>query len=87
MASILTAHEKIAAAMSSDWGAGLIHAFYWVLPKTAQLGQAVVVLVSGGEGMHRPPPPVDAWAVFGTTGLFGLLALTWACWLFSRKDF
>ncbi|MCG3191552.1 MAG: hypothetical protein DIJKHBIC_00780 [Thermoanaerobaculia bacterium] len=87
MASILTAHEKIAAAMSMDWGASLVHAGYWVLPKTAQLGQAIVVLVSGGTGMHRPPPPVDPWAVYGTTGLFGLLALTWACWLFSRKDF
>ncbi len=84
--SLLTLHNKIAAAMSSEWGAGIVHGLYWVLPKTAQLGQAVVEAVSLGESMRRPPP-VDVLPVFGTTALFLLVSLALACRLFSRKDF
>jgi ABC-type transport system involved in multi-copper enzyme maturation permease subunit len=85
-AALLSAREKIAAAVSSEWSAGLIRALYWIFPKTAELGRATVALVSGGttfQGLGS----IDTLAVFGSTGLFGLLALGLAAWRFSRKDF
>ncbi len=86
LSSILAAHEKIEAALSSEWSAGVVRALYWILPKTAQLGQALVTLVSGGHAFHRAPA-VDALAVYGTTALFALASVSLAAWLFSRKDF
>jgi ABC-2 type transport system permease protein len=86
VSSILAAHEKIEAALSSKWSAGLVRALYWILPKTAQLGQAVVTLVSDGHSFRRAPA-LDPFAVYGTTALFALVSLGLASWLFSRKDF
>ena len=86
LSSILAAHEKIEAALSSKWSAGLVRALYWILPKTAQLGQAVVTLVSDGHSFRRAPA-LDPFAVYGTTALFALVSLALASWLFSRKDF
>jgi ABC-2 type transport system permease protein len=85
-AALLSAREKIAAAVSSEWSAGLIRALYWIFPKTAELGRATVALVSGGETFQRLGQ-IDKLAVFGSTGLFGLVALGLAAWRFSRKDF
>ena len=85
-AALLSAREKIAAAVSSEWSAGLIQALYWIFPKTAELGRATVALVSGGETFQRLGQ-IDTLAVFGSTGLFGLVALGLAAWRFSRKDF
>jgi ABC-2 type transport system permease protein len=85
-AALLAAREKIAAAVSSEWSAQLVRALYWIFPKTAELGQATVALVSGGETFQRLAQ-IDKVAVFGTTGLFGLAALGLAAWRFSRKDF
>ena len=85
-AALLSAREKIAAAVSSEWSAGLIRALYWIFPKTAELGRATVALVSGGETFQRLGQ-IDTLAVFGSTGLFGLVALGLAAWRFSRKDF
>jgi ABC-2 type transport system permease protein len=85
-AALLSAREKIAAAVSSEWSAGLIRALYWIFPKTAELGRATVALVSGGETFQRLGQ-IDTLAVFGSTGLFGLVALGLAAWRFSKKDF
>jgi ABC-type transport system involved in multi-copper enzyme maturation permease subunit len=84
--SILAAHEKIEAALSSEWSARLVRGLYWVLPKTAQLGQAVVTLVSDGQAFRRAQA-FDSFAVYGTTSLFAIASLSLASWLFSRKDF
>jgi ABC-type transport system involved in multi-copper enzyme maturation permease subunit len=85
-AALLSAREKIAAAVASEWSAGIVRALYWIFPKTAELGRATVALVSGGETFHGFGS-IDALAVFGSTGVFGLLALGLAAWRFSRKDF
>jgi ABC-2 type transport system permease protein len=84
--ALLAAREKIAAAVSSEWSAQLIRALYWIFPKTAELGRATVAFVSGGETFQRLGE-IDKLAVFGSTGLFGLVALGLAAWRFSRKDF
>jgi ABC-2 type transport system permease protein len=85
-AAILSAHEKIAAAVSTELAARIVHGLYWVMPKTAELGKAAVLLVAGNE---RPEALADVnrLAVYGSTGLFGIAALALASWLFSRKDF
>ncbi len=85
-AAILSAREKIAAAVSSETSATLVRALYWIFPKTAELGRATVSLVSGGEAFHQVGQ-IDSLAVYGSTGLFGLACLGLAAWLFSRKDF
>lgn len=84
-AAILSGRERIAAAMSTEWGASTIRALYWIFPKTAELGRAAVSLVSGGE--FRPLANVNFLAVYGTTALFGLASFALAAWIFSRKDF
>ncbi|HJT15881.1 MAG TPA: ABC transporter permease subunit, partial [Thermoanaerobaculia bacterium] len=46
---MLVGHERIAAAVSKEWEADLINGLYWIIPKTAELGGAVVAFVSGGK--------------------------------------
>ncbi|MEO6487271.1 MAG: ABC transporter permease subunit, partial [Thermoanaerobaculia bacterium] len=46
-ALMLVAHERIEAAVSKEWQAWMIKTLYWVIPKTAELGQAVVAFVAG----------------------------------------
>ena len=86
VSSVLAAHEKIEAALSSEWTAGLVKTLYWVLPKTAQLGQAIVTLVSDGRGF-RHAAAIEPFTVYGTTAIFAVAMLALASWLFSRKDF
>lgn len=83
-AVLLSAHDKIAAAVSSTFSANLVKTLYWIFPKTAELGQATISLVSGG--MHGVRL-ADPFAVYASTALFGLVSLLLASWRFSRKDF
>jgi ABC-type transport system involved in multi-copper enzyme maturation permease subunit len=85
-AAVLAGHDRISAAVSSEWSAQAIHALYWIFPKTAELFRETVTLVSGGETFSRLAP-INSLAVFGTTALFGLVTLGLAAWRFSRKDF
>lgn len=83
---MLAAHDRIAAAVSKEWQATLIDSLYWVFPKTAELGQAVVAFVGGAELPERvlsvlTPGP------FLTTAAFGVGSLILASWLFTRKEF
>jgi ABC-2 type transport system permease protein len=86
LAAILAAHRRIAAAMSSEWAAKLVDGLYWIFPKTAELGRATVAAVAGERVLHGAAPS-DLLAVYGSTAMFGLAALSLSCWLFSRKDF
>jgi ABC-2 type transport system permease protein len=84
LAALLSAREKIAAAVSSEFSADLVRTLYWIFPKTAELGRATVALVSGGvHGIGD----VNLLAVYGSTALFGIASLALAAWRFSRKDF
>ena len=85
-AAILVAHDKFSAAVSTETAARIIDGLYWILPKTAELGQATVALVAGAEAPERLTN-INHLAVFGSTALFGVAALSLASWLFSRKDF
>ncbi len=84
--AILAAHDRIEAAISVEWRASLVHALYWIFPKTSELGQSVIALVYGTEA---PPELTSALntGVFLSTGLFGLTCLALALWLFQRKEF
>ncbi|HEV8266820.1 MAG TPA: ABC transporter permease subunit [Thermoanaerobaculia bacterium] len=83
--AMLAVHDKIAATLSSEWGARTIHGLYWALPKTADLGKAAVALVAGDEIPHLSKSL--ALAPFLSTGAFTLVALSLAVILFRRKDF
>ena len=87
LAAMLAAHNKIAAALSAEWAGKLVNGLYWVFPKTAELGRATIEQVSGGRAFGRVPLVQDLFAIYGSTALFGLAALAFSCWLFSRKDF
>jgi ABC-2 type transport system permease protein len=84
--AILVKHATFAAAVSTETSARIIDGLYWMLPKTAELGQATITLVGGA---HTPDviTKFDHLAVFGSTALFAVASLSLASWLFSRKDF
>ena len=85
---MLAAHDKIAAAVSKEWQAWLIETLYWVFPKTAELGQAVVAFIGGNEfGMPERILSVLNPAPFLTTAAFGVACLVLASFLFTRKEF
>lgn len=86
LAAILSFHESIAAAVSTEFAAKTVDALYWVLPKTAELGKATVALVAGAEAPDRLAH-LNHFGIYGSTALFGIAALALASWLFSRKDF
>jgi ABC-2 type transport system permease protein len=83
---MLVAHDRIAAAVSKDWQAWMIQTLYWIIPKTAELGQAVVAFV-GGESLPRRMAEVLTPAPFVTTAAFGVACLILASLLFQRKEF
>jgi ABC-2 type transport system permease protein len=83
---MLVAHDKIAAALSKDWQAAFINGLYWVVPKSAELGQAVVAFVGGEELPERVLAALSP-APFISTAVFGVACLTLASWLFTRKEF
>jgi ABC-type transport system involved in multi-copper enzyme maturation permease subunit len=85
-AALLAQHDRIAAAVSRQWQATLVHALYWIFPKTAELGQAVIAFVASGSAPERLSQNVTA-LTFATTGAFALSCLFLASVLFRRKDF
>jgi ABC-type transport system involved in multi-copper enzyme maturation permease subunit len=84
--AILVAHDKVSAAVSTETAARIVDGLYWILPKTAELGQATVALVAGKEAPERLAN-IQHFAVYGSTALFAVGSLALASWLFSRKDF
>lgn len=83
---MLAAHEQIEAAVSKQWQASTIKTMYWIFPKTAELGQAVVAFVGGTELPERVLRALTP-APFLTTAAFGAGCLILASWLFTRKEF
>jgi ABC-2 type transport system permease protein len=83
---MLAAHDKIAAAVSKEWQATTIDTLYWIFPKTAELGQAVVAFVGGTE-LPEQVLKVLTPAPFLTTAAFGVGSLILASYLFTRKEF
>lgn len=86
VAAILTGHRHLEAALSAEWAVSLVRGLYWALPKTGELARLTVDFVSYGE-LGRRTFELDAFAVLGSTGLFGLVSLVLAALLFRRKDF
>lgn len=83
---MLVGHERIAAAVSKEWQAFVINALYWIMPKTAELGGAVVAFVSGGQAPEKIAQQLT-WSPFLTTGAFAVVCIILASWLFTRKEF
>ena len=85
-ALMLVGHERIEAAVSKEWQATLIKTLYWIIPKTAEIGGAVVAYVSGSQMSDRVAAMLTP-APFLTTAAFGIVSLALASWLFQRKEF
>ena len=85
-AIMLAGHARIAAAVSKEWQAWLINTLYWIIPKTAELGEAVVAYVSGNQVPEQVAAALSP-APFLTTAAFGVVCLALASWLFQRKEF
>jgi ABC-type transport system involved in multi-copper enzyme maturation permease subunit len=83
---MLAAHDRIAAAVSKEWQAWLIETMYWVFPKSAELGQAVVAFV-GGEQLPAKVLEALSPAPFLSTAAFGAVCLILASVLFTKKEF
>ena len=83
---MLIGHDRIAAAVSKEWQANLIQTLYWTLPKTAELGQAVIAFVAADKAPARIAEVLTP-APFLTTAAFGIVSLALASWLFTRKEF
>lgn len=79
-------HSRFEAAVSSDWAAWLIKAIYWILPKTTEIGMAVLAFVLGQQA---PEAAANAMrpATFISTGAFLVGCLALAVWRFQRKEF
>lgn len=75
----LAAHDQLAAAMDSRLAAAVVHALYWALPKTAELGRDMVRLVLA-EGS------LDLVAA-ATTAAFGAACLLLGVIVFNRKNY
>lgn len=82
----MAGHDKYAAAVSKEWQAWTIETLYWVLPKTAEMGQAVFAFV-GGQELPERIMSVLTPAPFLSTAAFGVGSLILASWLFTRKEF
>ena len=82
----LVGHDKFEAAVSKEWQAKLINGLYWIFPKSAELGQAVLAFV-GGDEMPDRVLRVLTPAPFVSTAIFGIVCLALASWLFTRKEF
>ena len=83
---MLVGHERIAAAVSKEWQATMINTLYWIVPKTAELGGAVVAFVSGGQAPEKLAQQLT-WSPFLTTGAFAIVCIVLASWVFTRKEF
>lgn len=83
---MLAAHDRIAAAVSKEWQATLIQSLYWIVPKSAELGQGVMAFVAGESAPERLATVLTP-APFVTTAAFGIVSLALASWLFTRKEF
>ena len=84
-AAMLVGHERFEALVSSEWKARLIKTMYWIFPKTAELGRAVVAYVAGDRmpAQFRETSPM----LYLSTAAFGIGCLVLASWFFQRKEF
>ena len=83
---MLIGHDRIAAALSHDWQVWLINTLYWIIPKTAEIGGAVVAFVSGDHMPERVSAMLTP-APFISTAVFAIASLALATWVFQRKEF
>lgn len=82
--AMLSAHDRIAAAVSHDWQAAMIQTLYWVIPKTAELGAAVFAFVSANAFGSKISLTLSP---FITTAAFGVGSMLLAIWRFHKKEF
>ena len=86
MSPLLLGLRKVSAAFSEQWHVWVTDTLYWIVPKSAELGQAVFMYVAGGQLPDRVRAEVPVSVYFSTAG-FAVACLAIASWLFTRKEF
>lgn len=86
ISAILSSHDRIEAALSSELNAKLVHGAWAILPKVSELGKAVIAVVAGESGVISEHVELSA-APFISTGLFMVASLVLASFLFQRKEY
>ena len=84
----LVAHDRIAAAVSTEWlGVADPARFTGFCRRRPEIGAAVVAFVAGGARAERSWRSKLSWAPFISTALFGLGCFALAALAFKRKEF
>jgi ABC-2 type transport system permease protein len=84
-APLLLALRRVSAAFSKEWQVSLTDTLYWIVPKTAELGQAVFAYVAGDQMPEKFR--VISPMLYVSTAAFGVGCLVLASWLFYKKEF
>lgn len=84
--AILSAHERIEAALSSQFNANLVHGAWAILPKVTDLGSAVIAIVAGESSGIAEHIELSA-SPFISTAIFMVVCLVLSCVVFQRKEY
>ncbi|HEY3940736.1 MAG TPA: ABC transporter permease subunit [Bryobacteraceae bacterium] len=77
---LLAQHQLVIRLLGSEWSRQLWMAFYWILPKVFDLGNAMrqIILFDRQADWLMP-----VW----TSALFGIVALVSAVYIFQKRDY
>jgi hypothetical protein len=79
LSPFLVQKDKIYALLSSKVYYYFLEGIYHILPKTFELGEINQALVMA--------QPVESWTAFVTSSIAGLITLSAATYIFTKKDF
>lgn len=76
---VLAQERTMVKLLSSEWSRELWKGLYAVLPKVFDIGRITMNIVRDRA--------VESWAPFWSSGVFGVVVLALAVWVFVRRDF
>jgi ABC-type transport system involved in multi-copper enzyme maturation permease subunit len=77
---LLAQHQFVVRLLSSEWSRQLWMAFYWILPKVFDLGNAMRQIILFDRQADWLTP---VW----TSALFGIVVLSSAVYIFQKRDY
>lgn len=80
ISTILAQRTLVVKLLDSEWSREVWMGLYWFIPKVFDLGNALRQIILLDKS-------VDLWTPLLTSGAFGLAVMTFAVYLFRRKDF
>ncbi|HMF77690.1 MAG TPA: hypothetical protein VK604_18685 [Bryobacteraceae bacterium] len=80
LSAVLAQRQFVIRLFDSEWSRQLWTAFYWIIPKVYDLGNAMRQIILFDR-------QADLWTPVWTSALFGAAVLTGAVYLFRKRDF